>query len=496
MTRLILLFALTTLSTTIHADGIRWSVRQMTDAVYSSKPDTNALNEATLCGRIVYQRQERKNDAAVAVEDSTGNMLVICTNWLPDHSGVKPGCEVEFSGLFTKDFNQKRFLIATRCRIIRTGPAPIPLDVRIADLLDGKHDFQLSRISGTLRDATFSETCPGWIILVLCEKSERIYLFVPDSHNLMALLRQHLGEQVSASGICTPYDASARLKGGRIFKIASGKGLSFSGTAETPGTECPPISEIRCTREAEILSLGHHYVVGHVLAVWQNRNILLKTPAGDVVGLALATENQPRFGDTIKAVGLPESDLFRINLTHCTWTRMPAADADEVPARSVSPRSITSVHDGYELIDNDFHGQSLQMSGLVRGLPNDGSNQMHIECDGRMVVVDASANAAALTRISVGCTVNVSGTCVILHEKRPARADLGQHGPRDPAHHPRTDAERRPPRRGRANLDRRQRRRRPTAFLRPRQRLRIRPGRGTRLLRRTLRTARHPGARR
>ena len=291
------------------------------------------------------------------------------------------------------------------------------MEAEIADFLDGKYDFRLARFSGTLRDVAESETAPRWLILVVCNRRERMFVSVPDRPGTRRHLVGLIGRRITATGICVPQDPSRRFRIGRTFKVKDGTDVQL--TEKVGAGHTPDISEIRFMSPAEILSLGRHSATGRVIAVWQGKHALIALEReGDVAGLELADGvAAPRYGDFIRAIGLPESDLYRINLTNVGWTRLPAP-AFETPApQEVSARNICTNAFGYQLVKIEYHGRAITLKGIVRSLPDDEAQCMHVECDKMLVPVDASSAPGSLAGIDIGCTVNVSGTCVVNQEK-------------------------------------------------------------------------------
>ena len=328
---------------------------------------------------------------------------------------ISPGDAARFEGGFKVNAYGKSLAIISKCDLVSRGKPPPPTAATITDLLDGKLDFKLVRISGILRDATFSETFHGWIILVICGQRERLFVSVQGTADTLGHFRSLIGARVSATGVCTPSDPSARMKVGRTFKVASADDVVAMNTPNDGAANIPELSDINSTRESEIASLGYHQAIGRVVAAWQEQKALIKTDDGVFVGLEFAKPTLPRFGETIRAVGLPESDLFRFNLVNASWKSI-APPASAVPTPSpVTPADIIKNQSGQNLVNSSFHGRPVSIVGVVRNVSSEGWKQMHVECDGHLLLVDASAVKSMPDGLTVGSKIKASGTCILEH---------------------------------------------------------------------------------
>ena len=77
---------------------------------------------------------------------------------------------------------------------------PTPADIPIADILDDKADFRLVRTTDVLRDVAQSETAPNWIVLVLCQGKDQMFISVPGTNGDPSLFERLIGRHASAVG--------------------------------------------------------------------------------------------------------------------------------------------------------------------------------------------------------------------------------------------------------------------------------------------------------
>ena len=400
--------------TCAHAAEVLTSAAAVTHAVACARSN----GTFRVCGRIVYARDDIDSGGRVFVaEDASGATVVRCDKDDEQAKCLSPGDVAHFEGEFRINGSGKCLSLNRKCNLVSHGEPPTPTDATITDLLDGKLDFKPTRITGTLRDATFSETFPGWIILVICGQRERIFVSVQGTAQTLEQFRNLIGAKVSATGVCTPSDPSARMKVGRTFKVAHVADVTELKPQTGDDGRIPKLSSIVSTRESEIAALGYHQTQGRVVAAWQGKKALVRTDDGSFVGLEFAKPGLPRFGETIRAVGLPESDLFRFNLVNASWETVAPPTPDAQPPTPVTPDEIIRRLNGYNLVNSSFHGRPVSIVGIVRSLSSEGAQQIHIECDGHLLLVDAGVLKAMPNDLVVGSRIKVNGTCILEHEK-------------------------------------------------------------------------------
>ena len=414
-----------TLTAFAGATGVITCAQDVARAAFYEPSATNRL-PFRFTARVTYIREAHDaNSRVIAVADASGAVVLSCPTNDKTCAALAPGDTAELSGHVVK----RTYVRLDSCRILSSGKKVEPIESNMADLLNGLHDFRLSRFTGTLRDIAESETASRWLILVVCNRNERLFVSVPDRPGTREHLAKLIGHRVSATGVCVPQDASLRLRVGRTFKVAKGGDIRIA--ADGSSGAIPDIADIRCASPDEILGLGRHATTGRVIAVWQGKHALLALgPKGSAIaGLEFADGvAPPRYGDFIQAIGLPESDLYRINLTNVEWTRMPAGKYAARPAKSISARDICRSAFGYRLVRSEYHGRAITLHGVVRNLPDNDTGQMHVECDGLLVPVDMGVPAGLPEGLAIGCTVSVSGTCVVQQEKARSSAAFPRMG--------------------------------------------------------------------
>lgn len=353
--------------------------------------------------------------SALGLEDDTGATLVLC----PKTNDVRviEGDLVRVEGKIVR-FDGHKTLDAVVSLLTKIGhetPAP-PRPASFRDIQDEVLDYRIARLTGTVRDAARSDTSYSWIILKL----------VIDGDQLMDVSVQSVGEDrdrilsligstIQVDGIVVPHDRSLRTKMGRIVWCWTDQNVrQISRPDEHPRT-IPDISSLNGLHPSTILRKGRHKATGKVLATWQENNLLIRTAQDEICRVELSESSLPAYGDTIEAIGFPESDLYHLNLVRATWKK---TNPISIPQDSTTANAPVGIMIGDWLpgiIDMRYHGKTICASGIIRSIPGNNSIDgiMYVQNGQSTIPVDISSNRDLARRLSVGCRIRATGTCVV-----------------------------------------------------------------------------------
>ena len=355
----------------------------------------------------------------MAVEDASGGMLLV--HELPETAQVtfSAGDCLRVRG--TVNRGQRSLVPYANCHRIDVfghDSEPVPTDVSVHSVLEGEYDCRLVRIVGKVRDVFRDEIDPGFFYLILRAEADVIYLPVHAVRTDADTLERLIGSEIAVCGVCVPRDITARRAIGRLFYPADG--IASVRVIQEAGDpfDVPTLEDIPPGSPSKIARLGRHRTSGRTIAVWDRNRILIQTADGTVHGVTLVQGNTPAYGTTVEVVGFPESDLYRINLARAIWR--PSAQSvpcDETP-RSITVASFMSDARGRRCYDPYAHGKVLRLKGEVVSLPSIGNNdgRLTLQNGDYLVPIDFSANPDALDGIEAGCTLDVTGTCIMESE--------------------------------------------------------------------------------
>ena len=285
----------------------------------------------------------------------------------------------------------------------RAGHKPIPLPPTVScdDIESGKFDCRPVRIGGTVVDYFQDELdsryahiifdCDGKVLPISCRGS------------VTADLR--IGAQASAIGLVFPGSYSSRRFKGRGLGLVNPAGITVSNASPTDPFDVAALNETTLLTPSAIQRLGRRKAVGTVLAVWGD-SLLLKTNGRWPVKADIAHQPMPACGQRIEVSGLADTDLYQLCLCRASWrtSGAPAAAAD--PPEPVKPITVPSPI---------LIGHAVRVSGTVFSLPDDMrmDSVLTVNADTHLISVDISANPGCLKDVSVGCSVSVTGVCVL-----------------------------------------------------------------------------------
>jgi len=407
------------------ADAVLHRTTDMVDVLRQRGPCASTFD---VTATVTYVSTNNFNENAnLAGRDDSGHALFRIESRSRVPTVPAHGDRVRFSGDIAADAYGRRFAVLSDAAILSHGPAPQPIDLDYRALLNTTNDFRLCRFAGTLMDAACQLTSRCWIMLTIGDWRDHVFATVPSADpDELDRLRGLIGSRISVTGICVPYDHSPRLQVGRLFKIASFDDIRPAAPADESSGALPDVSDLSVTRPADFLSLGRHRAVGHVIAVRPGGQSLLKTDRGEFVGLNFVhVAPLPRYGDRIEAVGLPETDLFKINLGSASWKPLPGKPfAGEKPEAVHMDRMLTRASKNRQrLYCGDYLGRAICQRGRVQDLEADEST-LRLDVGSYVVSVDAGSVPEALDGLSVGCEAEVVGTCVLEIDTPWARAAI------------------------------------------------------------------------
>ena len=375
---------------------------------------------------IVSSPPSRLSDR-FAVSDSTGSLSVTDGMFYPEPT-LRAGDRLRMSGVIIKQDNGLyNYAKATNIAIIAHGPAPAVLSANAAEINAGKVLDRIVCMEGRVVDVLRDEIDPRFVFFVIADGSDFIYAHLhaedsPAEHDRLYTLMDAV---VRATGLCT----RMRPQGfGRMLDITLALESAEAITIVAPPPADPFSAPLFNGRIHEIQHLPgretfRRKVRGTVIAVWGKNTALVRMEDNALSTIGFASGTLPTCGDFIEAVGAPETDLFTFNLSRAIWRPADGKAAPAQQAESVPVRSLFVDKHGNAAINQSLHGHSLRFQGRVRTLPSTGDERMTLETDGYAISVDSSSCPDVLAGIEVGCTIVVTGICVMETENwRPQLA--------------------------------------------------------------------------
>ena len=293
-------------------------------------------------------------------------------------------------------------------------PTVDPIPVTATEFLNGRCSSKFVRLTGTISDVLHDELNPAFRFFIIHSDNEVVYAPSRTITESDAVLESLVGAEVSVCG-SEDYPAdknTMRRQFRRALYIWRLDDITILKPAPRDSFAVEELGDLRDRRPSEIPLLGRRRTRGRVLALWRGRNILVRTPSNTVMRIETSAGALPKPGDFIEAAGIPESDVFRINLARAIWRpAKPFPCPADSPATNLSARVILTDESGRTAVKADLHGRLIRLSGLLRSQASSGV--LYLEDGGFLVPVDASALAEPPDGLSVGCRIAVTGVCVM-----------------------------------------------------------------------------------
>ena len=389
---------------------------------------TNISNASILC-IAMYEGNEgvrfslsgtviiplKQNLHLFAISDSTG-IVILHKDASLGNRVLQTGDRIHVTGITKRQtpFSPCNAL-CTEITYISRDSTPLPDEVSTRDFTGGQCDNRLIRLSGTVRDAFRDEIDPLWKFLVIRDQGETIYACFTSILPLTKEINRLIGAKISVSGLASTQITAPRHLFGRCLLFADLDDITIIRPAPDNPFSAPPLITKRHVSVAAISDMERRRVAGRVIAVWRGDRILLKTTEGQIVRIDLANGSIPKYGDSIEAVGNPETDLYRLNLSRAIWRTNSIPTLLEETDKPVTAKELLSDSQGLATVQTAYHGQPVSIKGIVRSMPssNTPNNRLGLECDGQIIPVDTSARPEAIDNIKIGCLLKVSGTFLV-----------------------------------------------------------------------------------
>jgi signal transduction histidine kinase len=280
-------------------------------------------------------------------------------------------------------------------------------DIRRQDLL-----FRPVRIVGTLVDMRVDDIDPNFTIFVLDCSNRIVYAESQMQHDN---LRTQIGATVSMEGILR-HNFGKRIHGSTCISVRNDNAITVIKPPSNDWFQAPEIGKKDNNISPEsIIALGRRKVSGRVLAVWNDDTMLLRTPSNRLVKADLIV-SPPSVGAYVDVVGISETDLFRINLSHAIWR----AAAGTMPWQEDNTYDI-SISDiiedaiGRRKFDMTWHGRRIRMKGKVKDILGGMRHgpRILLEDGNSIAAIDCNAAPDAAAKLRTGCIVSVAGVCIM-----------------------------------------------------------------------------------
>ena len=414
--RLPILFALVCSIAAADATADMPVVRRIADLNAAENAADGKIVRFDITARITQPGVPGKR--SFVAEDETGAARFGTNPSVSHLCPTNAGDIVHIRGVTTHSQSRARRFANDTCEIelVRHGTRPAPIPISGHELYDREDVFQrLVSIEGTVHDAFRDEIDPLYSFIVLNSGGVIVYAILFSESVTSAELDALVGSAVSVVGIDDENGLGGRAMIKRLVNIDTISDITILPASAADPFDVPPISEPALPRGATLSESSRRRANGHVVAVWDAASsALISTGNGELLRVDLRTPPAPRYGECVEVVGLPETDLYRVNLTRAIWRPAPCRPFVEEAPVDVTAEQLVSSRSDVTIKNAMLHGRAVRIRGVVRGLPAIGleRGKVYLESEQSLIPVDASSCPEAFDGVSAGCLVEVSGTFV------------------------------------------------------------------------------------
>ena len=330
-----------------------------------------------------------------------------------DPKRLQCGDIVHVSGMIVPDPSGIGTAICSQL-VVEAHDNPPPVNITsLSEIKDGKYDNLPVKVQGTIKEVFRDDIDPLWYYMILTDEDKSIYMTLHSDCADLDAVQKMTGAFVAVSGLCSPWDYGYRVTLGRIINLLDFKDIEVIRPAPSDPFDVPEVVTIRFPNPEDIPSLERRRLSGKVIAVWRGNRILVKGENGDIHTVELSGGPLPEYGAMIEAAGLLKTDLYRMNLSDAIWRckDITAIKDDEVE----EVQSILTDAKGSSRIIPTVHGRTFRIRGTVQDRPSSDMQYalVTLKCGSETIPVDVSANRSVLDSISIGCIIEVTGTCIV-----------------------------------------------------------------------------------
>ncbi|MBR2839321.1 MAG: sensor histidine kinase [Kiritimatiellae bacterium] len=348
----------------------------------------------------------------VSVQDRTGAVTLFSVRGLPVPS---TGDIIHATGTTSFDsFSQPHADYTNLVRIGHTA-VPKPEVLSLGELLRGDYNHRLVETAGMIADAFRDEIDHRYNYLLLKRGSEMLPAAFPDPKMAKSTLQALIGAEVHVAGVCS-FTSGARGFLGPRLELTGLDAVRVTRPAPRNPFDAPLLENIHRINPAAVANMGRRAVVGRVIAVWNGDRFILKTADGRFLRATLARRQPPpSYGETVRVVGFPETDLFRINIGEAIWRR---EQADLPPEDAPVPCTVEALlmdAKGQQQFRPHYFGKTLKITGCVRDFTGATNPRTHLllDCGKAIIPVNADTCPDAFKDVAEGCVVEASGICLM-----------------------------------------------------------------------------------
>ena len=335
---------------------------------------------------------------------------------------LKDGDRIRAKGhIIRQDNGLYNYAKAFKIEIISHEEPLPPIEATAREINAGKVLNRKVRATGTVIDICRDEIDPRFVYFLISSGKEIIYA---NAHctNDFDRASGFVGAKVAVTGKCyTLSPGNNRFNLGPQISTTIPSGI----TIVKPSPADPflaPILEGGVGDVAKALESDSPWrkVRGTVIAVWHRTSALVRVNPHRVSRLDLADGEAPKVGETIEAVGFPETDIYNLNLSRARWRKAEETATPTDEPEDVTIKFLLADERGRREFKPPYHGRLVRLNGIVQSIADLGADGVRITIEDKGF--DIPVETSEKPDLEKGCKVEVIGVYVMETEPKSAHA--------------------------------------------------------------------------
>lgn len=291
--------------------------------------------------------------------------------------------------------------------------APVhPRERTLAEALASADTIELLRTRADVEDVFRDEIDDSTFFILLKDGPSRLIADLPYTEDGFRRFRDFIGGRIEVTGLITStIPGERKYLRPRLTGIRTNTIRLLRPPPKDP-FDVPSLESVQTEAPDCMEAVGRVRVDGLVIAVPAGDTFHLLTPKNRIVNVTVSHgAAMPSVGDSVRAAGTPETDLYRYNLLRAIFKPIAALSVHGPEPRRVSAADIVTSVNGHNRHQIARHGDRVRLRGIVREcLPDDQPPRMVIDADGVTVPLDFNAAPEAAKDVEIGSRIDVTGT--------------------------------------------------------------------------------------
>ena len=293
--------------------------------------------------------------------------------------------------------------------VIGRGTVPATATVDLERIDERRMNLRRIATQGRLIGYLKDEIDPNYLILLIRKGQTTYPVFIRTTPDLPAV-----GSILAVTGIFTRRGSGGR-RFARPFITSTIDHVKVLEPAPDDPFSAPRLETQPYLTPEEVSRLERRSVIGRVLAVWDDGQLLVRSDADRIVNVRLLPDQSlPEPGTVVTVVGQPETDFYQLNLAFGIWRAehgltLPPEPAPEETSLS---RLFLNAHK-QQIINYNYNGRLVRLSGWIRDLAqsDDKILQFQLRADNQHITIDCRSTHLRAGKLEINTKVFVTGYC-------------------------------------------------------------------------------------